>query len=80
MTVRDALKLAESGAVEIFNVHDRECGGLSRAREIVSIANAAGIACVMGSRAEGHRPGGGAPPCGELADLSACFGLHCGPR
>jgi len=53
MTVRDALVLAESGAVEAFNVYLMESGGITRAREIATIANTAGIACVLGTWGEG---------------------------
>ena len=53
MTVHDALEIAELGAVEAFNVYLTECGGITRAKEIVSIANAAGITCVIGTWGEG---------------------------
>ena len=53
MSVRDALRLAESGAVEVFNVYITESGGITRAREIAAIANTAGIACVFGTWGEG---------------------------
>jgi L-alanine-DL-glutamate epimerase-like enolase superfamily enzyme len=53
MTVRDAWRLAEARAVEAFNVYITESGGITRARDIVAIANAAGIACVMGTWGEG---------------------------
>ncbi len=53
MTVRDAMELAELGAVEVFNVYLTECGGITRAKQIVSIANVAGIACVIGTWGEG---------------------------
>jgi L-alanine-DL-glutamate epimerase-like enolase superfamily enzyme len=53
MTVRDAWRLAEARAVEAFNVYLTECGGITRAREIVAIANTAGIACVIGTWGEG---------------------------
>jgi L-alanine-DL-glutamate epimerase-like enolase superfamily enzyme len=53
MSVRDALALAELGAVVSFHVYVTECGGLTRAREIAAIANAAGIACVLGTWGEG---------------------------
>ena len=45
--------LAESGAVEAFNVYITESGGITRAREIAAIANTAGIACVFGTWGEG---------------------------
>ena len=53
MSVRDALVLADAQAVEVFSVYLTESGGLTRAREIVAIANAAGIACVTGTWGEG---------------------------
>ncbi len=53
MTVRDALRLAEARAVEAFNVYITESGGITRARDIVAIANTAGIACVIGTWGEG---------------------------
>lgn len=53
MSVRDALKLAETGAVEVFNVYLTESGGITRAREIAAIANTAGISCVIGTWGEG---------------------------
>ncbi len=53
MSVRDAMVLAESGAVEAFNVYLTESGGITRAREIAAIANTAGIACVIGTWGEG---------------------------
>jgi L-alanine-DL-glutamate epimerase-like enolase superfamily enzyme len=53
MTVRDAWRLAEAQAVEAFNLYLTESGGITRAREIVAIANTAGIACVIGTWGEG---------------------------
>lgn len=53
MTVRDAWRLAEARAVEVFNVYLTECGGITRARDIVAIANSAGVACVIGTWGEG---------------------------
>lgn len=53
MTVRDARRLADARAVEVFNVYLTEAGGITRAREIVAIANTAGIACVVGTWGEG---------------------------
>jgi len=53
MTVRDAWCLAEARAVEVFKVYLTEAGGISRARDILAIANAAGIACVIGTWGEG---------------------------
>jgi L-alanine-DL-glutamate epimerase-like enolase superfamily enzyme len=53
MRVHDAWRLAEKRAVEVFNLYLTEAGGITRAREIVTIANAAGIACVIGTWGEG---------------------------
>src|ERR1035441_6173744 len=53
MTVRDAWRLAEARAVEVFNVYLTEAGGITRARDILAIANTAGIACVIGTWGEG---------------------------
>lgn len=52
-TPRDAMRLAEKEACEVFCVYISEAGGITRAREIVSIANTAGIACVLGTWGEG---------------------------
>jgi len=52
-TVRDALKLAAKEACEVFIVYPSEAGGLQPVRDIVSIANTAGITCVMGTWEEG---------------------------
>lgn len=52
-TPRDAMRLAEAQACEVFCVYVSESGGITRAREIVSIANTAGIACVLGTWGEG---------------------------
>lgn len=53
MTARDAWRLADARAVEAFNVYLTESGGITRAREIVAIANTAGITCVIGTWGEG---------------------------
>lgn len=50
---RDAMRLVEKRACEVFCVYVSEAGGITRAREIVAIANAAGIACVLGTWGEG---------------------------
>lgn len=52
-TPRDAMRLAEQEACEVFCVYISESGGITRAREIVAIANTAGIACVLGTWGEG---------------------------
>jgi L-alanine-DL-glutamate epimerase-like enolase superfamily enzyme len=52
-SVRDALRLVEKRACEVFCVYLSEAGGLVRAREIAAIANTGGISCVLGSWGEG---------------------------
>jgi L-alanine-DL-glutamate epimerase-like enolase superfamily enzyme len=52
-TPRDAMRLAEKQACEVFCVYVSETGGITRAREIVAIANTAGISCVLGTWGEG---------------------------
>jgi L-alanine-DL-glutamate epimerase-like enolase superfamily enzyme len=53
MSPRDAMRLAECQACEVFCVYVSESGGITRAREIAAIANTAGIACVLGCWGEG---------------------------
>ena len=53
MSPRDAMRLAEKEACEVFCVYISESGGITRAREIAAIANTAGIACVLGTWGEG---------------------------
>lgn len=50
---RDALKLVEQRACEAFLVYVSEAGGITRAREIMSIAHTAGIQCALGTWGEG---------------------------
>jgi len=50
--VRSALKLIEARAVEVFVLYISEAGGLTRARDIVHLADQAGVACVTGTWAE----------------------------
>ena len=50
---RDALRLAERQACEVFLVYLSEAGGLIRAREIIAIAQTAGIQCALGTWGEG---------------------------
>ncbi|MFN3652097.1 MAG: mandelate racemase/muconate lactonizing enzyme family protein [Armatimonadota bacterium] len=50
--IKDALALVEHRAVEVFVLYVSEAGGLTRARDIVHLADAAGIACVTGTWAE----------------------------
>lgn len=46
--VQEARRLAEMGAVDIFNIKLMKCGGLLEAREIVAIARAYGIDLMIG--------------------------------
>jgi o-succinylbenzoate synthase len=46
--VAEARRLAEMEAVDLFNIKLMKCGGLSEAREIVSIARAHGIGLMVG--------------------------------
>lgn len=50
--IREALALIEARAVEVFVLYISEAGGLTRARDIAHLADAAGIACVTGTWAE----------------------------
>ncbi|MCL6547508.1 MAG: mandelate racemase/muconate lactonizing enzyme family protein [Alicyclobacillus sp.] len=47
-----ALRLIERRAVSAFTVYPSEAGGLLKARQIVELANANGIWCIIGSWAE----------------------------
>jgi L-alanine-DL-glutamate epimerase-like enolase superfamily enzyme len=48
----DALRLAGAGACSRFNVKLQKVGGLSRALELLAIARAAGIPCLVGCMTE----------------------------
>ncbi len=50
--LRSVLALLEAEACDIFVVYPSEAGGLTRARQIASLADAAGKWCVIGSWAE----------------------------
>jgi L-alanine-DL-glutamate epimerase-like enolase superfamily enzyme len=50
---RDALELVEKRACEAFLVYLSEAGGITRARQILAIAQAAGIQCALGTWGEG---------------------------
>ena len=52
-TAQDALAVVSRGAANIINIKLMKCGGLYRAREILAIARAGGLPCVVGSMAEG---------------------------
>lgn len=51
-SLRDALQLIGHKACEVFVVYISESGGLVRTRQIVDLANEAGIACVIGTWGE----------------------------
>ena len=51
-TPEDMLRLAEDDSCEVCCVYVSEAGGLTRLKELVSIANTAGIHCVLGTWGE----------------------------
>lgn len=48
----DALAIVRNDAVDIINIKLMKCGGLYRAMQIVAIAKAAGLPCILGSMGE----------------------------
>jgi L-alanine-DL-glutamate epimerase-like enolase superfamily enzyme len=50
--VREAARLIEAGACEVLVLYVSEAGGLTRAQQIVRMAETAGVACVLGTWAE----------------------------
>jgi L-alanine-DL-glutamate epimerase-like enolase superfamily enzyme len=50
--VREAARLIEAGACEVLVLYVSEAGGLTRAQQIVRMAEMAGVACVLGTWAE----------------------------
>ena len=50
--IRSALELIKAEACDVFVVYPSEAGGLTRARQIASLADAAGKWCAIGSWAE----------------------------
>lgn len=46
----DAINLAESGAIGVFNIKVPQCGGLWLSKKIAAIAESAGIPCICGGR------------------------------
>jgi L-Ala-D/L-Glu epimerase len=48
----DAFRLASAGAVDYFNIKLAKCAGIRGALKISAIAEAAGIACMLGGMAE----------------------------
>jgi L-alanine-DL-glutamate epimerase-like enolase superfamily enzyme len=51
-TPRDALAAIHARAADAFNVYISESGGLMRAQQIIAIAEAAGIPCLIGTMGE----------------------------
>ena len=49
---RDVASLAEQGACDIVNIKLAKTGGLSRARDVATVATAHGLPCFMGSMLE----------------------------
>lgn len=47
-----ALACARAGAVDVFNIALCSCGGIHRAWKVAAVAEAAGIACLLGSTLE----------------------------
>ena len=50
--IRSALELIKAEACDVFVVYPSEAGGLTRARQIAALADAAGKWCAIGSWAE----------------------------
>jgi L-alanine-DL-glutamate epimerase-like enolase superfamily enzyme len=50
--VREAARLIDAGACEVLVLYVSEAGGLTRAQQIVRMAESAGVACVLGTWAE----------------------------
>ncbi len=51
-TPRDALAAIQARAADAFNVYVSESGGLLRAQQIITIAEAAGLPCLIGTMGE----------------------------
>ncbi|HYM05878.1 MAG TPA: enolase C-terminal domain-like protein [Terriglobales bacterium] len=51
-TVQDAMTLARTGAADVLSVYVGKGGGVSMARKIAAVAEAAGLACTVGSNLE----------------------------
>lgn len=72
--IREALALIQARAVEVFVLYVSEAGGLTRARDIAHLADAAGIACVTGTWAE---LGVGTAAAAHLIASSRNFQMAC---
>ena len=51
-SAKDAMRLIEGGYVDLLNIKLMKCGGIAEAMKIASIAEAKGVACMMGSMME----------------------------
>ncbi|GAB4495175.1 MAG: dipeptide epimerase [Anaerolineales bacterium] len=51
-TAADALKIACRGAADMLNIKLMKCGGLSEAKKLLAVADAAGLPCILGSMGE----------------------------
>ncbi len=51
-TPQDAMALARAGAADVFSVYTGKSAGIGPARKIAAIAEAAGLACTVGSNLE----------------------------
>ena len=51
-TAQDATVLARAGAADLFSIYVGKSGGIGPAREIAAVAQAAGLACTVGSNLE----------------------------
>jgi muconate cycloisomerase len=49
-SVADAVRLAETGACNAFNIRVSKCGGLLNSARIAAIASQAGLGCVVGAQ------------------------------
>lgn len=48
-TTQDAHQVIKAGAADIINIKISKCGGISKSKKIVTIAESAGIPCFLGS-------------------------------
>ena len=51
-TTHDAMALVRAGAADVLSVYVGKAGGISNARKVVAVAEAAGLACTIGSNLE----------------------------
>lgn len=51
-TAADALKIACRGAADMLNIKLMKCGGLNQAAQLLAVAEAAGLPCILGSMGE----------------------------